>query len=406
MPINRLKSLWSQRFAQISRSKRRPVSALADPLRYAYRFESSYQKPRILILVDHVRATYFLSFHYVLERLHNQAELAFFVLDSGEIERWSQHKSPEAFVQQVIAEVQPTVVIFSRYGQPHGDRLPALFKANQIATVCHMDDDLLNIPLALGTDIQKRHGDQAVLRARNILLAESDLIYASTAFLGDHFTTQFPQQTIFQGIYAPYLNGLLTDEPSEPPSAMTLSASKPLTIGYMGSKGHQKDLAMVSPAIAQIMRQHPHLRFETFGTIDLPDELKPFRDRVCAYKTNTDYAGFLNQLQQLHWDIGLAPLEDTDFNRCKAPTKYIEYTTCGIATIASSGNVYSQFIPENQILIAQPNEWRDKIQRLITNPALRVALVSEGQRYCAQTFSLGVLETQIKKLLVLISLAA
>lgn len=364
--------------------------------RYAYAFQSPFKRPRILILVDNVRATYFLSFHYVLQRVYETESLAFFVIDSAEVEQWTKEKTPEDFVQQVVEDVQPTVVIFSRYGVPHGDVLPGLFKQQKIATVCHIDDDLLNLNADLGAEIQKRQGDPVVQAARRVLLEQTDLIYASTAFLGDRFSEQFPQQQVFYGMYAPYLDFLLEDDSrSRPPNAAP-------TVGYMGSKGHQVDLDLIADEIAQVMSDRPDLRFETFGTIAMPAALQSFTDRVKSYKTNTDYAGFLNHLHQLNWDIGLAPLKDTEFNRCKAPTKYVEYTTCGIPTIASDGYVYEQFAPDEQIVRAKPGEWADKIRLLLDDESLRRSLVASGQAYCAQAFSLDVLEAQVKELLALV----
>jgi glycosyltransferase involved in cell wall biosynthesis len=390
--MNPLKSFFKKNAALSATTE--PFVPSASSPHYTYAFQSPFKQPRILILVDNVRATYFLSFHYVLERLHRNESLAFFVIDSAEIAQWSQGKSPEAFVQQVIADVQPTLVIFSRYGLPFGDRLPALFKAQKVATICHFDDDLLNINSALGEEIQKRQGDSQVQNARRILLEQSDLIYASTAFLAERYGHQFPEQSVFSGIYAPYLDFLLKEKPA--------ANRKPLTFGYMGSKGHQEDLEMIVSALVKVLEKNPGIRFETFGTIEMPSALKAFGSRVKAYQTNTDYAGFLNQLAKLSWAIGLAPLDDTEFNRCKAPTKYIEYTTCGIATLASSGHVYAQFTPERHILIAQPGEWATKIQQLIDNEALRASLVANGQAYCAETFNLNALEAQIKELIALV----
>ena len=389
MPINPLRSLFSRKSTADGASEK---LSPASP-RYAYAFPSPYKQPRILILVDNVRATYFLFFHYVLLRLHNTESLAFFVLDSAEIERWSKGKSPEVFVEQAIADVQPTLVIFSRYGLPYGDVLPALFKAKQISTVCHIDDDLLNINPALGEEIQKRQGNPEVLKARKILLEQTDLVYASTPFLGDRISTKFPDQTVFSAQCTPYLDFLIAAEPQ---------SKQPLTFGYMGSKGHQEDLNAIAPQIASVLTQYPDVRFETFGTIELPPDLKSFAKQTQARGTEPDYEKFLNQLQRLGWAIGLAPLQDTEFNRCKTASKYVEYTASKIATIASDGPVYSQFAPGEQILLAPPDQWSSKIQQLIKDEPLRQKLIANGQAYCAEKFSLEAVEAQIKEILALV----
>lgn len=388
MPINPLKSLFSRKSTSDGAGEK--LSATSP--RYAYAFPSPYKQPRILILVDNVRATYFLFFHYVLLRLHNTESLAFFVLDSAEIGQWTKGKTPADFVDQAITDTQPTLVIFSRYGVPYGDVLPALFKAKNVATVCHIDDDLLNINPALGEEIQQRQGDPVVLRSRKILLEQTDLIYASTAALGDRLAHQFPQQTVFSARCTPYLDFLISSEPDR---------KKALTFGYMGSKGHQGDLDAIAPQIARILTDYPQVRFETFGTIEMPAALKAFSQQTKAYGTEPDYAKFLNQLQQLNWAIGLAPLQNTEFNQCKTASKYVEYTACGIATLASDGPVYAQFTPEEQILTAAPDQWFNKIQQLIENEALRNTLVTNSQAHCAEAFSLEAIEVQIKELLTL-----
>lgn len=389
MPLNPLKSLFSRKSTADGAGEK----LSANSPRYAFAFQSPYKRPRILILVDNVRATYFLFFHYVLLRLHNTESLAFFVLDSSEVSRWTKGKTPEAFVDRIIADTQPTLVIFSRYGVPHGEVLPALFKANNIATVCHIDDDLLNINPALGEEINQRQGDPNVLKARKVLIEQTDLVYASTQVLGDRIANQFPNQTTFSARCTPYLNFLIETKPER---------SKTTTFGYMGSKGHQEDLNAIAPQIANILKNDPQVRFETFGTIEMPEVLHTFSKQTKAYGTEPDYAKFLNQLQKLNWIVGLAPLQDTEFNRCKTPSKHIEYTACGIATIASEGPVYEQFQPGEQILLAAPNQWERKIQQLIEDDSLRQTLVTNSQSYCAKAFSLETVEAQIKELLTLV----
>ncbi|MGC1308263.1 MAG: hypothetical protein WA885_13630 [Phormidesmis sp.] len=351
--------------------------------RYAYAFPSPYKQPRILILVDSVAASYCLNFHYVLARLHEAESLAFFVLESAEVERWSQAMgSPADMVQQVIEDVQPTLVIFSRYGSPYADELTSLFKAKGIATVCHLDNNLLSA--------------EADVQVPRSLLENSDLIYTSTAVLGDRIAAQFPSKTVFSGIAAPYPDFLLAEPP--PPKA------SPLTLGYAGEQ--PADLALIAADIARILDDYPEARFEIFGTVAMPESLQEFGDRTRTYKPDSDYRQSLNQLNRLNWDIGLLPLRPSEFNQSKAPVTYIEYSACGIATLASSSPAYQPFeqkmAPDSNLLVAQPGEWYGSLQQLIDSTTLRAMLVNNSQTYCAEAFSLNTLEAKLKELIALV----
>ena len=53
---------------------------------------------------------------------------------------------------------------------------------------------------------------------------------------------------------------------------------------------------------------------------------------------------FVSRLRQLdherHWDIGIAPLADTGFNRCKSSMKALDYAAMGLPVLASDRDVY------------------------------------------------------------------
>lgn len=346
-------------------------------------------KKTILIFVENLNATYYLSFHYVLEILHQQGEIDFAVLSSKTILNYLNKQSYQidSFINNVLEDIDPQTVIFSRYGLPYGKLIWQTCQEKQINTIYHIDDDLLNIPSSLGQKIQKQHGNQEVVQEREYLLSYVDLIYASTDYLNRTLAKRFPQQQVFSGIYAPYLGSLINKS--------KFLNSNDFTIGYMGSKGHINDLKMIAPAIARILNEYPQMKFETFGTISVPDELKVFSNRITSHKVKLNYSQFLQKLYELNWDIGLAPLENTEFNQCKAPTKFIEYAACDIPTIASNVNVYNRFVDSEEVILAEPSQWYEKIKLSIENSDLRKMLLNNAKARCENEFNLEILEKQV-----------
>lgn len=245
---------------------------------------------------------------------------------------------------------------------------------------------MLEIPESLGVEIQKRQGSNEVVETRRYLLQNCDLIYTSTSILGNLMQRRFPEQKLVHGIYAPYMGpNIMLSEAKSDPGAI---------IGYMASKGHQHDLEMILPAIERLLTERIDLKFEVFGTIRMPNSLKRFGDRVRSHSVKKSYSEFLSNLASLGWTIGLAPLNDEPFNHCKAPTKYIEYTACGIAVAASRIPVYEEAIPPDAGLLVE-NDWYEGLAYLLDNPKQREDYVLAARRHCENKFALDLLKTQL-----------
>lgn len=341
-------------------------------------------KPNILVFTENVNATYFISFHIPFEALHQQGQLNFAVAS-----QWRVGKRGTGIWERWNKEFRPTLVIMTRYGLPHGRKILEFFKAKKIPVVYHIDDNLLEIPSSLGSVVQKSQGTVEVVDERKYLLEHCDIIYVSTRFLAQHLQKQFPTQRIFTGMYAPYMANHIKKKIS--------LFKKPLTIGYMGSRGHQEDLQIVVPSLVRLMNEKPNVRFEIFGTIAMPVELLQFGQRIKSHEVKNGYVAFLNILADLNWDIGLAPLADDKFNLCKAPTKYIEYSAAGTPVIASNVSVYNEVAPQNGIVLVQ-DDWYTAMKRLLESPRQRSSILKTAREFCAQQFSEEELQHQVVRL--------
>jgi glycosyltransferase involved in cell wall biosynthesis len=141
----------------------------------------------------------------------------------------------------------------------------------------------------------------------------------------------------------------------------------------------------------------PALSFETFGTIKPLPELARFGARVMHHGPVPNYPGFLEKLDTLGWWIGLAPLEDNAFNRCKADTKWVEYTHAGMAVVAQDLPVYTRACADGCGMLANDGaDWRDAIWRLLRSAEARDAQVSAARERLRTTYSHAALCTQVQ----------
>lgn len=168
-----------------------------------------------------------------------------------------------------------------------------------------------------------------------------------------------------------------------------------IVIGYSGSNSHQDDLLVVLPAINKLMTKYKTLWFEIIGAIDkskLDHYFSGFDkanlDRVAMRPATATFWEYPEYLSQQKWDIGIAPLVDTNFTRCKSHIKWLEYSMYKIPTVASRVYPYFMELEGRQTIIddvtgllCRPVDWEMKLERLILNKELRMKIGQNAYQY-------------------------
>jgi glycosyltransferase involved in cell wall biosynthesis len=334
----------------------------------------------VLVVTDKVTATQEISFGQPLAALVNAGEITLNML--GDDKDWGD----AAEVSQLLDSINPDILVLSRYTLPRSGLFVAAARERKIPTVFHIDDDLLDVPESLGKGKQTYRDPERLAALRNAL-DSSDLVYTSTEPLA--------QRLVAHGIRAPILHGDLYCTIDPGGISTTLPSTTPV-IGYMGTSGHGEDLASVGSAIANLLDSMPALSFETFGTISPLPQLARFGQRVLHHGPVPNYTGFLQKLCDLGWWVGLAPLADNPFNRCKADTKWVEYTYAGIAVVAQDLPLYRRACADGTgILAAGETEWVDAIGRLLRSAHAREAMVRAARDKLRTVYSHAALCRQV-----------
>jgi glycosyltransferase involved in cell wall biosynthesis len=260
-----------------------------------------------------------------------------------------------------------------------------------IVTIFHLDDLLQQMPADIGPKYAATYSDAYMAELHACILA-SDGVLASTPILAAHLAVRYPQhniQTVLGVCYDPAPGWAAQGIRSRLARfKRRLSSVGVQTLGYMGSSSHLRDLATVTPQIAELMRERPNLRFETLG-LPAPDVLKnEFGERIGQFGYARNYTEFLSTLYELNWDLGLAPLVQDDFNRAKTATKFVEYTACNVPTLAEDVEPYSSVGREyDAIALASGGAWAKAAAELLSNPASRHRQLRRAQALCRSSFT-------------------
>jgi GT2 family glycosyltransferase/glycosyltransferase involved in cell wall biosynthesis len=277
------------------------------------------------------------------------------------------------------------IVVTQRYAVAELDAADALIghcRRHDMPLLYDLDDDLLRIP--------RSHPDAALLRPRarviSRLVRGADAVWVSTPALATVLSDLRDDVRVVR-------NGL--DErlwtalpPPLPPR------QGPLRILFMGTATHDADFALVEAALARIKAVFAgRVAIDLLG-ISARGDLPTWVNRIGmpAFVTGS-YPGFVNWITQQHWDIGIAPLADTAFNRCKSAIKTLDYAALGLPVLASDREAYRGSLadgPGGWLLADDADAWFVALSRLVRDFRLRGRLAA-GAR---EAFADGTLAAQ------------
>lgn len=163
----------------------------------------------------------------------------------------------------------------------------------------------------------------------------------------------------------------------------------PVRICYQTSRGpHDTMMRMfINPLDKVIFEGQGSIEFHFWGK-----EYPPLsnRDAVKLHKFERNYDKFIVDCYKSQFDIGLAPTDTDLFSQSKTNNKYREYGAMGVAGVYTRMPVYEACIQDgvNGLLVDNTEEaWRDAIERLVHDTALRQRIVENARADVRENYS-------------------
>ena len=279
---------------------------------------------------------------------------------------------------------QADVVVTQRHAVDDFDAIEALHRhcgEHDIALLYDLDDDLLDIP--------REHPDADELRPR-ARIVERLLRVASAVWVS---TPRLKERVARVGIAAAVVPNALDERLWVDPPPIRPTRQVPVRILFMGTTTHDVDLALVEPVLARLHQAFPgRVRFELIG-VSARGDLPEWVHRVPVAISRLSYPGFVNWMaQQPAWDIGIAPLADTPFNRGKSAIKVMDYAALGLAVVASDVAAYGDTMIDGVTGLVVANAeatWYEALRRLVCDPSLRFGLACGARAVWAERWTLA-----------------
>lgn len=216
------------------------------------------------------------------------------------------------------------------------------------------------------------------------VLKEANLITTTTVYLKDAMLSISPDANI-----------------AVLPNAIDFTRWKPLDIrskfkdkfrfGWAVSGSHGEDWLSFKPALEQFLRKHPDAKFVCLGDtyMDIKAGMKDLSSQIEWYSFSDLWEGHYEfRMPMLGLDVAIAPLADTEFNRCKSPLKFAEYTAFGWPTITQKMEPYLSHVIQGEtgLLAESTEEWVSCLDSLYENKDLRSKLHFNALFACRQMF--------------------
>jgi len=225
--------------------------------------------------------------------------------------------------------------------------------------------------------------NQAKYEAFKMCVKDADLVTTTTEYLAEKFRT-------------------LNERVVVCPNSVDFNLWKPIPgpdvlkdevrIGWFGGDSHYVDLKGFKTLLPRVIKRFPQVKI-VLQAPPVPQWLEFFKEipkERIEWHNWADLRYYPLFLASRHFDIGLCPLEDNEFNKCKSSIKFFEFTAIGATTIAQNMHPYSQNIihGDTGFLASTEDEWMDCIAELVENTVLRKHMAKNAYDYVYENFNI------------------
>ena len=199
---------------------------------------------------------------------------------------------------------------------------------------------------------------------------EADLVTTTTEYLANKFREKTPNVALC-------------------PNSIDFDLWKPLPrpekynnqirIGWFGGDSHYGDIKILKDVFKNLVAKYPNVVI-TLQAPPVPfwnDVFEGIPPNRLDWKYWVDLEYYTLLLANRHFDIGLCPLEDNDFNRCKSGIKHFEFGALKVPTVCTNIVPYNLVVKDKEtgFLVENTTEaWMDTLSKLIENKELRLSM--------------------------------
>ncbi len=253
-------------------------------------------------------------------------------------------------------------------------------------SVYELDDDLWHIDR---TNPAFSYWTPDKLRGVESCIAESQVVTTTTPYLAERLKrfnkkifilpNMLPKEQwqLSNPVRDSVSNGAKKAKPVRESFSNGSKDNRKLVLGWAGGTSHWPDLRILEGTIEQLLDDYTQIEFHIAGAGPVPFKQHERLKGLESVKIE-QYPKLLSG-----FDVGLAPLVDTQFNRAKSDLKFLEYAMAGLAVVASKVESYKGSIihGENGFMAKNTKDWIKYLKRLIEDNDLRQRIATNARQF-------------------------
>ncbi len=178
----------------------------------------------------------------------------------------------------------------------------------------------------------------------------------------------------------------LSDRLYEAKRTLPLGEDGLVHLGYFsGSPSHNRDFAMVAPALQQLLDDDPGLGIVTVGYIDPGPAFERFGARARHFPFQ-DYVNLQRLIARVEYN--LMPLQHNVFTHCKSELKYFDAAVVGTLSIASPTQSYRSAIQHGDNgYLAPAHQWLQVLRQALGERAGYRAMAERARAHARERYA-------------------
>lgn len=174
---------------------------------------------------------------------------------------------------------------------------------------------------------------------------------------------------------------------------------KDFIIGWSGTSSGLKYLYEIETQLSNFIKKHKDIKLHIVSDKNPQFQNEILKENLIFTKWSKD-----NEVSTIqNFDVGLMPLENTEWEKGKCSYKMLLYMACGIPSVVSDFGMNSEILSSNEFVglgVKAIEDWEEKIEKIYLDENLKNKLILNSRMHCLEHFSLENISRTISELIL------